>query len=516
MLRKAILVLLGVSFSALAVAQVIVDGLGDEPREKIAVVIPIEGEINGITARAVKQRLERAKDEGVDIAVIRLHTPGGLLRAALDISEAIKSATSVHTVAYVDKEAYSAGALIALACNEIVIRDRGMIGDCAPILPGSKLEGTEREKAESPVRAEFRDSAERNGYNKLLAMAMVSVDVSVYKIQNVETNEIRYVDKREVRRLTDYDPRVEELGRVLPTEGTKTPDKKWEYLKTVVDSSDLLTMTESEAKEYGFAKIIVADDSEVLEYLGVDGWQVWQWDWGEAMVAFLNSMAMTGVLTAVGLLGLYVALNTPGFGVPEVVAVVCFATVFGSKYMAGIAQWWTIGVFLIGVMLLLVELLVLPGFGVAGIAGGLCVLIAMLGMVMPADTGPGEFPLPNTLVAWEMFWGYVWWLIIGFFIFVGGVILFAKYLPRIPKLGRLVLAEAPSAAGANASHPPDIAPGVGVGQVGEAIGPLRPAGQVTIGREVVDVVTEGELIDAGCEVEVLRREGNRIVVRRKV
>jgi membrane-bound serine protease (ClpP class) len=342
---------------------------------------------------------------------------------------------------------------------------------------------------------------------------MVSMDISVYKIQNISTGEIRYVNKREVRLLSNYDPRVEEMGQVLPTEGKEPRSKQWKYLKTVVDSSDLLTMTETEAKEYGFVKTIVKSEQEAQAYLGVSDWEVWKYDWGEQAIAFLNSMAVTGLLTAVGLLALYVALNAPGFGVPEVVAIVCFAMIFGSKHMAGIAEWWTIALFVVGVMLLMVELLVLPGFGVAGIAGIACVMVGLLGMIMPSD--PGKFPFPRTDVAWEMFFGYLAWLIGGFFAFLVGMIILAKYLPRIPKVGRLVLAEAPAASVAGASHPPDLAPGVDVGQVGVAVGPLHPAGQVRIGQATVDVVTEGELIDAGSEVEVVRREGNRIVVRSK-
>ncbi|MCK4851092.1 MAG: hypothetical protein KAT11_07065, partial [Phycisphaerae bacterium] len=316
MLRTMGLTILGLSLAALAFGQVLSDE--PEPAPKRVVVVPIEGEINGITARAVKQRIERAQNEGVDVVVIRLDTTGGLLMPALKISETIKSAENIHTLAYVDKTAYSAGALIALACNEIIIRDRGEIGDCAPIIMQGELKGTEREKAESPVRAEFRDSARRNGYNKLLAQSMVSMDISVYKIQHVQTGEIRYVNKRDVRLLSDYDPRVEELGKVLPTEGKKLQGRQWKYLKTVVNSKQLLTMTETEAKEYGFAKAIVKSEQEAQAYLGVSTWETWRWDWGELVVGFLNSMAMTGLLTGVGLLALYVALNTPGFGVPEV------------------------------------------------------------------------------------------------------------------------------------------------------------------------------------------------------
>lgn len=503
MLRNLGLMILGVSLAGLALAEMVPTEPEIEPASKRVVVVPIKGEINGITARAITQRFERANREKVDIIVIRLDTPGGLLKPALDISKAIKAATNIHTVAYVDPNAYSAGALIALACNEIVIKDQGRIGDCAPIMMGGKLEGAEREKAESPVRAEFRDSARRNGYNELLAQSMVSYTIGVYKIENRKTGKIRYVDERDAKQLSDYD-----------SPGSSRGQKDWKYIKTVVKSNELLTMTEIEAEEYGFAKAIVQNDGDVQKYLGVSNWELWKWDWGESIVGFINSMAMTGILMAVGMLALYVALSTPGFGVPEVVAISCFAIVFGSKYMAGIAEWWTIALFVIGVVLLLVELLVLPGFGVAGIAGGICVLVGLLGMVMPKD--PGPFPFPRTPIAWETFWGYTAWLTVGFFIFVGGVILLAKYLPRIPKFGRLVLAEAPLAMAADASRPPDIAPGVDVGQLGVAVGPLHPAGQVRIGQTTVDVVTEGELIDAGSEVEVVRREGNRIVVRVRV
>ena len=203
MLRNIGLTILVMSLATLAFAQVISDEpeaipiqVGDVPTR--VVVIPIEGEINGITAWALKQRMERAKSEGVDVVVIRLDTPGGLVGSALNISKAIKSAKNIHTVAYIDKDAYSAGALIALACNEIIIRDGGRIGDCAPIIMQGELKGTKREKIESPLRTEFRDSAVRNGYNELLAKSMVSMDISVYKIQNIKTDEIRYVDKCEV------------------------------------------------------------------------------------------------------------------------------------------------------------------------------------------------------------------------------------------------------------------------------------------------------------------------------
>ena len=476
-----------------------VPAVADAPvAPKRVVVIPIRGEINGITARAVKARFERAQREAVDTVVIRLDTPGGVLMPALEISKTIKAADKIYTLAYVDPTAYSAGALIALACDEIVIKDLGRIGDCAPIVMGGKLEGTEREKAESPVRAEFRDSARRNGYEELLSQSMVSRNIAVHQIQHRRTGQISYVDERDAKKLSDYDP------------DTRPGQKDYKHLKEVVDSTKLLTMTETEAKEYGFATAIVHNDSDVQALIGVTEWELWNYDWGESLTAFLNSMAMTGLLMGVGMLAIYIALSTPGLGVPELVAVICFAIVFGSKYMAGIAEWWTIALFVIGVVLLLIELLVLPGFGVAGIAGGTCVLVGLLGMVMPKD--PGPFPFPRTEIAWDTFWGYVAWLTLGFFGFVAGVILLTKYLPRVPKLGRLVLAEPTPAI---AAGPPDIAPGVDIGATGIAIGPLHPAGQVRIGQNTVDVVTQGELIDAGTQVQVVRREGNKIVVRAK-
>ena len=500
MLRYLAFILMILPLSVLAFAQE-----ASEPEvltlPKRVVVVPIKGEINGITARAIEKRFARAKREAVDTIVIRLDTPGGLVQSALDISKTIKSAKDIHTLAYVDPNAYSAGALIAVACDQIVIKDLGTIGDCAPIIMGGKLEGTEREKVESPVRAEFRRSAQKNGYNELLAEAMVSRNITVHQIQHIRTGRIEYVDELKAKKLTNYGSESD------------TQRKDYKHLKEVVSSTELLTMTETEAKEYGFATAIVKDDSEVQSLLGVTDWELWNYDWGESLTAFLNSMQMTAILMGVGMLALYIALRAPGLGAPEIVAVCCFAIVFGSKYLAGIAEWWTIALFFIGIILLLVEVLVLPGFGVAGIAGGLCVLIGLLGMVMPKD--PGPFPFPRTEIAWETFWGYVVWLIFGFFGFVVGALILAKYLPRIPKLGRLVLAEPTPATSMAVAGPPDIAPGIDVGATGIAIGPLHPAGQVRIDNATVDVVTEGQLIDRGAQVQVIRREGNRIVVRAK-
>ena len=122
--------------------------------------------------------------------------------------------------------------------------------------------------------------------------------------------------------------------------------------------------------------------------------------WSERLVTFLTSPAVVAVLFFVGLLCVYVEMHHPGFGVAGTVAILCFAVLFGSRYLVGMAAWWEIALFVVGLVLLGVELFVTPGFGVAGIAGILCCVVALLAMFVPND--PRSLPIPATKLDWSI------------------------------------------------------------------------------------------------------------------
>ena len=231
--------------------------------------------------------------------------------------------------------------------------------------------------------------------------------------------------------------------------------------------------------------------------------------WSEQLVGWLTSPAVSGLLMLLGILGIYTEMRTPGVGLPGAVGVVCLAILFGSHYLMGLAAWWEIAVFLIGVVLIALEVFVIPGFGIAGIAGGLCCIIGVLAMFV--DNPVGSWPIPSGELSLTLFANSVMALAfaaIGAFV-LGAII--ARCLPGIPILGRLVLApvDRPPAPPVPEESPRRF---VQIGDSGTVESVLRPVGKVRFGEVLLDAVADGKRIDVGAKVRVLRHDGNRLIV----
>ena len=478
-----------------------------------AFVIPIHGPITNTTFKAVQRKVIRCKTAGAQLVVFDMDTPGGRTDAMKAITEQIlDELPGVTTVAYVNREAYSAGAVISLACHEIAMAPRAIIGDAMPILIGPQgqlvpLPKAERAKIESYVLAEVRLLAQARGHNESLCEAMVTLGMELWLIRNVKTRELNVVEAEKWRGKLAGAPGEDTAG-LFGTEETA-----WEYVRRIHREDKLLTLTTDEALSAGLARYVFKDTDALKEHYNVVGDLVTLEDnWSEDVVAFLTSQAMMAFLIFVGILCAYVEINSPGFGIAGAVAILCFAIVFGSQYLSGMAQFWEIALFFVGVVLLVVEVLIIPGFGVAGIAGILCCFAALLAMLVA--NAPTEIPWPNTEGAWAMFTTGTLWLLAAF---VGAVVVgvvLGRYMHRVPLAGRLVLA-APDA--------PDTAPTseaapirhIRRGQVGKVTQTCRPVGKVEIDGEFLDAIAEGVFVKAGSEVVVLRVEGNRVVVEAK-
>ncbi|HRK30760.1 MAG TPA: hypothetical protein PLD59_06745, partial [Tepidisphaeraceae bacterium] len=178
------------------------------------VVIKLTGEINDFSKVMLEKRLADARSQASTV-LLQINTWGGSAMSAIEISQMLKKQDDLHIIAYVDEKAISAGAMIAIACNEIVMQQGSMLGDCAPIVPGQQLEKTERAKSEGPILAEFADSAEKNNYDPLLVQAMVSVGRVVHYIQGPD-GERKFVD------AAAYESLVKENGW-KPVEGVPNP-----------------------------------------------------------------------------------------------------------------------------------------------------------------------------------------------------------------------------------------------------------------------------------------------------
>lgn len=179
----AALFLLGLQSVVLTFDQI---AAGEKPATKNkAAIIECKGMIDDGLYKSIKRRTQAAIEDGAGYLIFKISTYGGLVASADDISKhfILDIGDKAHTVAYVDTEAISAGAMISVSCNDIIMREHTNIGDCAPIVMGEKLEGVEREKTESFIRATFARAAQANGYPETLLKAMVTARLGVYRIK---------------------------------------------------------------------------------------------------------------------------------------------------------------------------------------------------------------------------------------------------------------------------------------------------------------------------------------------
>jgi membrane-bound serine protease (ClpP class) len=332
---------------------------------------------------------------------------------------------------------------------------------------------------------------------------MVTQQIEVYKIKNITTGKDEFFE-----------------GARLPKDpNTYDLDNK----ELIVKDDELLTLTASEAVEYGIARAQVKDRKGIFEFLAerdsvtfVGEPIVLRTNWSEEMVRWLNSPAVMAVLVMLAMLGVYIEFNTPGVGLPGLAAVICFTIIIGSKYLIGLANWVEVAIFVLGILLLLIEFLVLPGFGIAGFSGIVCIFAGLFGMLI--KNPPDKLPWPQDAVAWSDFtWGVVG-LSVGFVGFIVLAWVLSKYLPRIQFLSGLILAPAvPRQSGEiplSMTTPPESKTvSVNMGETGEVVSILRPTGKAKFGDAIVDVVAEAEFLDKGTKVEIIEIHGNRVVVK---
>ena len=472
-----------------------------------AIVIPIREMIQKKTFNAIRRKVIQARGQAVELIIFDMDTWGGEVGAALDIARLIKSELGdIYTVCYVRTRAVSAGALIALSCDEIIMSPVGKLGDSAPISMGGPLEGVEREKIETVLRTEFAESANLNGYSVALAESMVSYDLEVWLVRNKQT--------RQLKLTTPDDMAV----TVSPTKGDEkilNPYSKWERVRVVVAEGKLLTLHPAQAVEYGLSAHIIAPPTTdpyagVADHYNITIGPVVLTDtWSEQMVGFLTSPLVTSALFMGAIFFAYIEINTPGLGIPGGLAIACFAVLVGSRFLIGLANWWEVAMLAVGIGLIFTEVFVIPGFGVTGITGLMCVIIALMAMILP--NAPDKLPLPVTDLDWQLLSKGVFALAVGFVASLVAILAVSSHLRKIPIANKLVLAGATAAAEAPAAETDPIQR-IQIGQVGTVESTCRPVGKIRFGDILIDAISEGEMIEAGQQARVLRHDGNRLII----
>lgn len=468
------------------------DATGD-PKEtgvRTVYVIPAAGNVEPGMAAFIERALEETTEDPEALVVLEMDTFGGRVDSAFAIVDSVINIPRGETVAYVAKKAISAGALIALACDDLVMKHHTTIGDCAPIIYGQEGPKMMGEKFQSPLRARFRSLAKRNGYPEALTEAMVTADMTVYLI--TKNGETVYMDKVAYDDLTE----AEKAG---------ITEKR-----TVVAEGELLTMDDVEAKKLGFSEMSVESLEEMLERMDIGPFRIVRVEevWSESFVRLISTIAP--VLMMIGLASLYTELQAPGFGVPGIIGIICLGLVFFGQYMVGLASYTELLLLGIGLILMGYEIFVLPGFGIAGFGG---ILLIGAGMVLAFQ----NFVLPDPDLPWQMaLLMRNIALVLGSFVcaFVASLLLMRYIFPGITRFSRT----GPYLA-ANMKEMRALsveAAAVHAGDVGTAATALRPSGKVRIGDETVDAISEAEFMEKGAPVKVLAVSGNRVIVCREV
>jgi membrane-bound serine protease (ClpP class) len=465
------------------------DGVSDQSRP-IVVFIPLDKEVDEGLLDSVKRRVFEAEALDPSLIVFKIDTYGGLATAAMEITDAIGAVEEPKTVAYVPLKAYSAGAMISMGAREIVLGPLASIGDAAPVIFTNEGPKELGEKHQSPGRNLFRKFAQRNGYPQSLVEAMVSAELEVVEV-TYKDGTLKYLLRGEFDDLTDAEK------------------ADIEHERTVVREGELLTLTAEEALEYGIARFIAKDSRELLADYGLSDAKVvtLEISWSEKLVRTLNNQAVSGIILLVGLMGLYMEFKVPGFGLPGTVGVICLAIFFWSKHLSGMAASWEIIIFVLGVILLAVEIFVIPGFGVTGLAGALLIVLGLAFTYVPR----GITFAPMDMDYLVRTGGYFIATLAAVFVAAIGL---TWLLPKVPIVGRFYLGE-PEAetvghrAGAGVTEGKE---GL-VGRAGIAMTMLRPAGRARIGDDYFDVTTEGGIIERGDAVEVIAIRSNSIIVR---
>jgi membrane-bound serine protease (ClpP class) len=488
---------------------------------------------------SIKRRTDRAVKDGADLIVFDLDTPGGRLDLALDISSYIRT-LNTPTVAWVNNQALSAGILIGSACDELVMARGSLTGDCAPIVPGQNLAPTERAKALSPLLAEFRANAADNysgptTSDYALFHAMCVLGVEVYQVKHKITGEVRLVSQGDYAVMVDGQSPVdaagigqgnnnstnedEEVGKPVVTVTDAAEVGQWELVKQIHNGSTLLTMSEIEALDAGLSRDTVSTPADLKTLYGAGAVERYEETWSESLVGFLVNPIVRACLLLLGIVGLLLEYFSPGLLVPGIVGIAAIAVLIGAPFLIGLAQTWHLILIVAGVALVIYEMFTMSTFGVLAVLG---LLMFIAGLVLSGvQTASNGLPEPGSARQ----------VMITSLAFVGAIVMtvpilivMTRYFGSLPLLNKLVLNESqlPYLATSEGIPVPhqrvsgdevvgggNIKPGM-TGTVTKT--GLRPAGNIEIDDQLIDVTSTGGFVEAGTTVRVVEVHGSMIMV----
>jgi len=472
------------------------------------IILPLKEDINPLSGELLRRKFERAIEQGVDVIILDIESPGGWVDVTFELMDLVQEAEDVETVAYIEKDAISGAALVSLATDTILMHPDARMGDAGEIVmgPDGAFRYTEA-KSRSVLAQKVRDVAAATGRPLALAEKMTDKDMVVFQATHKTTGETKYLSDKDLASMEDAD--------------------QWEVGKPIREAGKemFFTVNGRRAVELGMADQTVTSRDQLAEVLNLqEPIPVIERTGMDTVILILNSSVAAFLLVLIGLIALGVELSAPGLGIGGLVSILCFGLFFWSRFLGGTAGWLEVVLFVSGLLFIAAEVFVIPGFGVAGVSG----LALTLGSLVMASR---RVTIPDTTVEWSSLGGDVLTIVGAFTAFLVAIAVIATFMGDIPFLKRLTLqpqvamssSEGSGDAGSGAGGAGDASPGdspivpswqrVQVGQSGTTLSALRPGGKVMIDDLLVDVVTEGDYVDANESVQIIAKQGARVVVR---
>lgn len=439
----------------------------EERGGKVVYIIPIRDDINPPMAYLVRRGVKEAMAANADLLVLDMETNGGRVDTTEQIIK-ILGQFKGQTATYVNEKAFSAGAFISVATQKIFMAPQSVIGAAAPILMGTgggaeKVPDTVEAKMTSGVRALVRTQAEKNGYNVQVIEAMID-----------KTRELKIGDEV-----------INEKGQILTLTNVQAEKEYGDPPKPLLSSGT------------------VGKIEEVIEKLGFAGAKVTRVEplGAEVLGSWLSRISP--LLMLIGIVGIYIEMKTPGFGLPGIIGISAFALYFVSSYIAGLAGLEWLVVFVIGLALVILEIMVFPGTLILGLGGGALMIMALVMALVDLYPGMPRVPsMPQLEIPLVTVFGTL---------SVGTIIaaLLSRYLLKTTMFNRLV---SRGASGEQTSVEIFEEQTARVGQEGVTICALRPGGKADFGGQLLDVLSQGEMLPKGTRVRIVGFSGREAIV----
>ncbi len=450
------------------------------------VLVALKGPISTESVRQAQRLIEdKIKSDDANFVCVWIDSPGGAPAASISLAAFLDTLdpNEIRTVAYVPSEARSDAALIALACYDVVMGPQAELG-------GSGAYAFSEEEIRA-LRETIRDATGPwRARSWSVVAAMIDPRLEVFRCTRPGEQEY-FCD--------------EQLGE-LAREHAKLP--RWEKHEQITTANAPLLVDGTRAVELGLVNRTAESFTEFKEHYGLQGSvELLEPGWADFLITAMASPGVAALLLTIAFVAMYAELHAPGIGVGGFVATLCFLLFFWSHYLGGTAGWLEIILFLAGIGCLLMEVFVLPGFGIFGLGGG-CLVLASL--ILASQT----FVLPRNAYQIAQLQRSLLTVAAAGVGIAAAAALLRRWLPHTPLFNQMFLQPPTGEEAERVSQSETLVDFDGfVGQRGVASTQLTPSGKGRLGDALVDVMTDGDVIQRGAEIEVVEVHGNHVIVK---